>query len=708
MISIFLQIELLILLWVTLSLTISEADAFPIAKNGCADSCGNVSIPYPFGIGPNCYHDSWYEIVCNKSFSPNKPFLSGLFNLEVMKISMSSEDEPEALITVAIAALNICTDSKPLSSSIDLRPSPYRFWAGNAFVVEGCGGSVLLRNRSKDILGGCASFCPKNNNATSGWPADTKNCFGVGCCQTSYPNSDLDFYEVGFHQKAVPDHHTCMLAGLTGNPSISLPSANLFPTLLTWTAIDLALKSSRYANTVCETYTCICRRFSEGNPYLPQGCKAVKGCSKCGPTHCVDHGNGDFQCHNKVWITVVPILGASAGAGSILLLVGFYGLYRLVKKRKEIKQRVKFFKRNGGLLLQQQMSSTEGVVQTTKIFTIKELEKATDNFNENRILGQGGQGIVYKGMLMDGMIVAIKRSKQVDEDQLEQFINEVFILSQINHRNVVKLLGCCLETEVPLLVYEFIPNGALAQHIHNPSEEFQITWKMRLQIAAESAGALTYLHSSSSTPIYHRDIKSSNILLDDKYRAKVSDFGTSRTIAIDKTHLTTCVLGTFGYLDPEYFQSNHFTEKSDVYSFGVVLVELLTGKKPIYASKSGEQTSLATEFLLMMGTSSLSDILDDRVLHEAKEEEIYAVAKLAKKCLNLNGKLRPTMKEVAMELDGVRSSQVRILESTSPDGKFMDSEISKGNSAPLCCSSISLEEWGVFSIDSQALLVNTL
>lgn len=317
----------------------------------------------------------------------------------------------------------------------------------------------------------------------------------------------------------------------------------------------------------------------------------------------------------------------------------------------------KFFKRNGGLLLQQEMSSGDGNIEKTKLFTSKELEKATDHYNANRILGQGGQGTVYKGMLTDGRIVAIKKSKIEDEGKLEHFINEVVILSQINHRNVVKLHGCCLETEVPLLVYEFIPNGTLYQYIHEENEYFPLSWEIRLRIATEIAGALSYLHSSASTPIYHRDVKSTNILLDEKYRAKVADFGTSRSIAVDQTHLTTRVQGTFGYLDPEYFQSSQFTEKSDVYSFGVVLVELLTGQKPIASSRSDDIRSLATHFIMAMEENRLFDILDARVMKEGGIEDIMGFANLAKRCLDLNGRKRPTMREVATELEVIRTSR---------------------------------------------------
>ncbi|KAJ0467918.1 putative protein kinase RLK-Pelle-WAK family [Helianthus annuus] len=342
--------------------------------------------------------------------------------------------------------------------------------------------------------------------------------------------------------------------------------------------------------------------------------------------------------------------------GVLFLIATSFVLYKFIKKSKERRQRKRFFKRNGGLLLKQQEEADSSLVDKTIHFTSHELKKATDNFNENRILGRGGQGTVYKGMLVDGRIVAVKKSKIVDESQLEQFINEVVILSQVNHRNVVKLLGCCLETDVPLLVSEYIPNGTLYDRLHNGSYEFPFSLSMRLQIATEVAGALAYLHSATSIPIYHRDIKTTNILLDEKYRAKVSDFGTSRLVSVEQTHLTTIVKGTFGYLDPEYFQSSQFTEKSDVYSFGVVLIELLTGERPISLTRFGETKSLVTHFTLAMEEGRVMSIFDATVIKEGTRDVLLIVADLAIRCLNMNGKYRPTMKEVAIELETIRTS----------------------------------------------------
>ncbi|KFK23597.1 hypothetical protein AALP_AAs49775U000100, partial [Arabis alpina] len=220
----------------------------------------------------------------------------------------------------------------------------------------------------------------------------------------------------------------------------------------------------------------------------------------------------------------------------------------------------------------------------------------------------------------------------------------------------VKLIGCCLETEVPLLVYEYISNGNLFEHLHDEFDDYTMTtWEVRLRMAIDISGALSYLHSAASSPIYHRDIKTTNIMLDEKYRAKVSDFGTSRSITVDHTHLTTVVSGTVGYVDPEYFQSSQFTDKSDVYSFGVVLVELITGEKPISFVRFQENRTLATFFILAMKDNRLEDIIDKRIKDDCKPEQVMAAAQLARRCLNLNGKKRPSMREVSMELERIRS-----------------------------------------------------
>jgi len=321
---------------------------------------------------------------------------------------------------------------------------------------------------------------------------------------------------------------------------------------------------------------------------------------------------------------------------------------RKFKLQKEKRIRDKFFHQNHGLLLQQLISHNADIGERM-IITLRDLEKATNNFDRARVIGRGGHGLVFKGII-DLNVVAIKKPKIIVQREIDEFINEVVVLSQVNHRNVVKLIGCCLETEVPLLVYEFISNGTLYHHLH-VGGPISLPWADRTRIALEVVRALSYLHSAASMPIFHRDIKSTNILLDDNLIAKVSDFGASRYIPIDQTEVTTEVQGTRGYLDPMYYYTGRLTDKSDVFSFGVLLIELLTRKQPFsYRSEHGD--NLVSHFIKLLQIGNLVGLIDPQVIEE-EDGEVQDVAALAAMCTNMRGEDRPTMREVETMLESI-------------------------------------------------------
>ncbi|XP_048127797.1 wall-associated receptor kinase-like 1 [Rhodamnia argentea] len=675
-------VMLVLLFAVNRSAGAAESPPQSSAWPGCPDTCGNLTdIPYPFGIGPGCFLDPRYEIDCQRTHAPVLKNLS----VAVLDISLPNSSNSPGLIKVSqpisYSQLN-CTTNQQNAAPVDLRASNSVFrysQSQNYFVAGGCDSLALMAGINTPwAVVGCKSSC--GINGTLGFNQCSR---GIGCCMTSIPD-EISEYSVEFKtlsgEAIAPEDAGCRYAFLVDRTwwyeadLHHLPSD--VPVVLEWAITDyedelLSNQKNRRGNdssASCRTYStpgvpsltyCSCNEGYRGNYFLPQGCQDINECEEDPNLNCRGkcvNRPGSYDCvDNKI----MAMIGMGTGVGDILLFFLFWWLYKFIKRRREAKLRQDFFKRNGGLLLQQRLSSIEdNHLEKGKLFTSMELDAATDHFNENRILGRGGQGTVYKGMLIDGTIIAVKnKSKVVDAGRVEQFVNEVVILSEINHRNVVKLLGFCPESEAPLLVYEYVSNGTLYQHLHDPNREFPVAWEMRLRIANEVAGALSYLHFASAIPVYHRDIKSSNILLDERYGAKVADFGASKSITIDQTHLTTMVRGTFGYLDPEYYQTSRFSNKSDVYSFGVVLVELLTGEKPISQGMAEDGRNLAMYFVISMEENRLFNILDKEVLDHGEKEVIIAVSNLAKICLNPHGRYRPSMKEVAMELERVRSLQ---------------------------------------------------
>lgn len=593
----------------------------------------------------------------------------------------------------------------------------------NQFVVMGCNVQGTLLGSSSNIIIGCSSFCsirdmwtnPVVSTSTPG-NYSTAACTGVGCCQTPIPIGrpsytvkfkilDVEYTEILPNAVRIAERGWFdTVASKMLNKSATAEEENRapVPVVLEWAVksnlVVPPISSGDATNSSCPTdavgtacrsshstchsvtnnyrtgYVCQCQHGYAGNPYLAGGCQDIDECAlpgKCFGLCTNTAGSYECRCPRgargnphiadacvKSSLGLSIGLGLGSGAGLLVLVLGAAFASLRIKHRRARLLKQKFFKQNRGHLLQQLVCQNTDIAERM-IIPLVELEKATNNFDKARELGGGGHGTVYKGILSDLHVVAIKKAKVAIQREIDEFINEVAILSQVNHRNVVRLFGCCLETEVPLLVYEFISDGTLYHHLHVEGPT-SLPWVHRLRIATETARALAYLHMAVSFPIIHRDVKSHNILLDGSLlTAKVSDFGASRCIAPDQTGITTAIQGTLGYLDPMYYYTGRLTEKSDVYSFGVVLIELLTRKKP-YSYRSHEDDSLIAHFTALLEQGKLSDILDPQVIDEGGKE-VSDVAALAATCIKLKAEDRPTMRQVEMTLESMLGLLQRVM-----------------------------------------------
>ncbi|CAL9073027.1 unnamed protein product [Musa textilis] len=353
--------------------------------------------------------------------------------------------------------------------------------------------------------------------------------------------------------------------------------------------------------------------------------------------------------------------GVSVSAGFLALACAVGFLIWQYKKRKMNSTSSKFLTRNAS---SSHMNTEVGAHLQIHLFSYDELMAATDCFDTSRELGDGGFGTVYKGKLRDGRTVAVKRLYERNYKRVEQFMNEVEILSLLHHQNLVSLYGCTSHrSHELLLVYEFVPNGTVADHLHGSrASERILTWPMRLNIAIETADALAYLHAVDP-PIIHRDVKTNNILLDSSFHVKVADFGLSRLFPVNATHVSTAPQGTPGYVDPEYHQCFQLTDKSDVYSFGVVLVELISSKQAIDITRQRSEIHLANMAITKIQNHELEDLVDPELWYPSDEVTkmmITMMAELAFRCLQSDGDMRPPIKEV---LEGLKAIESKIYKS---------------------------------------------
>ncbi|CAN4110817.1 unnamed protein product [Withania somnifera] len=344
------------------------------------------------------------------------------------------------------------------------------------------------------------------------------------------------------------------------------------------------------------------------------------------------------------------IIGAAVGGSVLAILALIVGIYAFRQKKRAEDAA----KRSDPFASWDSNKHSGAVPQLTgaRFFSFEELKKWTNNFSEANDIGSGGYGKVYRGTLPNGELVAIKRALQGSMQGAHEFKTEIELLSRVHHKNVVGLAGFCFDQGEQMLVYEYIPNGTLKDGLSGKTG-IRLDWMRRLRIAIGAARGLQYLHDLVNPPIIHRDIKSNNILLDDRLNARVADFGLSKLLGdSERGHITTQVKGTMGYMDPEYYMTNQLTEKSDVYSFGVVLLEIVTGKIPIdkgrYIVREVKNAMDKTKDMY-----NLQELLDPAVRAGATPRSLEKFVDLSLKCVEEEGINRPTMSEVVKEIENV-------------------------------------------------------
>ncbi|KAG6749184.1 hypothetical protein NC652_032430 [Populus alba x Populus x berolinensis] len=621
-------------------------------KFSCNRTCGTSHLPYPFGFSANC------DIHLN--CSPNGEMLINEFPVQIV-----GQD------TIKINLEPRC--DRPVEALYSLSTKNYAPKSANAILLNNCTSgfspcsipSISVRTHFESLN------CSNNSSVSCFSKADTANGFFdynmANISQCKYLLSSIS------------------AESFTGS-GVSLETQMM--ELWWWLQGDC--RCSKDANcTKVESpagsgFRCQCRDGLIGDGYL-----AGVGCRKgCNPAKYLSG-----QCGAGARPAVL--------LGGIVAAVGVgLGLFCCLTRRNSISKAKSFRK----------LHSAEAADISIPIYPYKEIEKATNSFSEKQRIGTGAYGTVYAGKLSGDSWVAIKRIKHRDVDSIEQVINEIKLISSVSHPNLVRLLGCSIENDEQILVYEFMPNGTLCQHLQRVRGD-GLDWPVRLAIATETAKAIAHLHSAIDPPIYHRDIKSSNILLDFDFKSKVADFGLSRHgMTSGISHISTVPQGTPGYLDPQYHQNFHLSDKTDVYSFGVVLIEIITAKKVLDFSRPQDEVNLASLAIDKIGRGLLDEIIDPFLdLHSDAWtfSSVHRVAELAFRCLAFHKDTRPSMMEVAAELEQITLTRWPPSEEINCTTSFDFSQCSSSSSVSekplnLTVKKTEIERRGLLVLQTQA------
>ncbi|XP_073045994.1 serine/threonine-protein kinase-like protein ACR4 [Primulina eburnea] len=499
-------------------------------------------------------------------------------------------------------------------------------------------------------------------------------CWGYSVERSTPPPNGVKLYEI-----AAGDYFTCgVLAESSllpvcwgaGFPS-ALPLA-VSPGVCKPAPCSKGFYEFNNASSPCKSSgSNICLPCSSGCPsemYQISECSLTSdrqcgfNCSSCDSSKC--HSNCSTAANSggrneKFWSMQLPIIFAEISFAVFLVCaVSLASILYVRYKLRNCRCSAKSKKSSGNGSFHKETGKIRPDLDELKIrraqkFTYEELEKAADGFKEETLVGKGSFSCVFKGVLKDGTVVAVKRAiVSPDMKNSKEFHTELDLLSRLNHAHLLNLLGYCEDGGQRLLVYEFMANGSLHQHLHGKNQELkeQLDWVRRVTIAVQAARGIEYLHGYACPPVIHRDIKSSNILIDEEHNARVSDFGLSLLGPTNSSSpLAELPAGTLGYLDPEYYRLHYLTTKSDVYSFGVLLLEILSGRKAI--DLQYEEGNIVEWAVPLIKAGEIESILDPVLKPPVELEALKRIANIASKCVRMRGKERPSMDKATTALE---------------------------------------------------------